>query len=227
MRTILLLLVSLSLLFGEIPNFSSYNPVNQASNKQISYEDMINYLKNSNDANNFMALGIIYANGIPEKDSEGKTLSPDPILAQKYLLDSYHMGNVRALTILGGLLALNKNMRKLDPNFKLSEKYLKEAIKKGDLEAYSLLSNTYFLQNKFQKGLNTLITAANLGDANAQFMLAVLLKTGLKYKNKYVIKKDAKAAEYFLNKACNNPHKSNRIKNLCFNSKYVIIGQKK
>jgi TPR repeat protein len=122
------------------------------NSEKVIYKDMLEYLKNSNDANQLMILGSLYVNGSTEPDSIGETIKADPILAEKYLLKSYELGNIRSLTILGGFILLNERMRKIDPDLKKAEELLSKSFYGGDLEAGTLLANLISKKKFIKKG---------------------------------------------------------------------------
>jgi len=191
--------------------------------EKVIYTDMISYLSKSNDPEQLMILGSLYASGSKDKDSIGEIFPNNPYLAQKYLLEAANKGKYRALTILGGFILLKDNMRILDPSLKKTEKYLLNAFYAGDLEAGTLLSNLYFQKNEPEKAINILYITSDKNDSNAQLALAILFKDGLYLNGKEYIMKDLKSAEYYLNLACNNPNKSEKVNNFCFNNKTINI----
>jgi TPR repeat protein len=195
--------------------------------EQIIYKDMLTYLKKSNDADQLMILGSLYASGSKEKDSVGDTIPQNPYLAKKYLLQAANMGKYRALTILGGFILLKENMRILDPNLIDTEKYLLNAFQAGDIEAGSLLSNLYFQKNEPNKAIEILYISADKQDSSSQLALAIIFKEGLFINQEQIIKKDLKSANYYLTLACNNNNKTKKVEDFCFNNKKIEISSTK
>ena len=229
MKFLLLLFIFLNSLFAtqslqSLTNKSfSDKPSSQEEPVKMVYKDMLAFLENSQDSNQLLILGSIYVNGTTEADSVGDTIKKDPFLAENYLLKAINKGNIKALSVLAGFYMFHEDMRKLDPKLKKAEEYLKEAYKKGDNEASTLLSTLYFEKEIPDKGLEMLFNASNKQDANADIALAFIFKDGLIVKQKQIIKADMPTAEFYLNKACSNKNKSEKINNLCFNSNYVSI----
>lgn len=192
--------------------------------EMIIYKDMLSYLKQSKNANQLMVLGSLLAIGTNEPDSLGEIIKSDPIQAEFYMVESAKMGNIRAYSILGGLFLMNENMRKVDKNLNLSEKYLLLGYENGDKEAGVLLANLYIEKNKQKEGLNLLFELANQKDSNAQLGLALLFKNGLSTEDgKQVVQRNLDSANYYLNLACTNEIKSDKIKTFCFESKSVEV----
>lgn len=193
----------------------------KGKNEPLVYKDMLSFLKNSHNAEQLMILGSLYANGTTKKDSLGEIIPIDIILAKKYLIKSAEMGNNRALTILGGLILFKKEMNKLDPKLKLAEKYLRFAFDSGDNEAAPLLSNILFRKNKNQEAIEVLVLSSNRGDSTSQLALAFLFKQGFKGANGFEVKSNIKLAEKYLNEACLNENRSDKVKKTCMSSKFV------
>jgi TPR repeat protein len=217
-KIISILLLSITFVFGN--NLAMDN--NENKEEKLVYKDMLAYLSMSNDNTQFAVLGSLYATGTTVKDSNGDIIKQDIFLAEKYLLKSANMGNYHSLTILAGFIILNENMRKLDPDLIKAEDYLKKSYKANDLSAGLLLSNIYFTKESYKKGLNILLECASKNDADAQLALALLFKDGMADKNgKMIFDKNIKTAEFYLNKACTNENKSDKVKDMCYNNPYI------
>lgn len=218
-KIITVLLLSITIVFGS--NLSLDNN-NDNKEEKLVYKDMLSYLSMSNDNTQFSVLGSLYATGTNIKDSNGDIIKQDIFLSEKYLLKSANMGNYHSLTILSGFILLNENMRKLDPNLIKTEDYLKKAYNRGDLSAGILLSNLYFTKDSYKNGLSILLECASKNDADAQLALALLFKDGMADKNgKIIFEKNIKTAEFYLNKACTNENKSDKVKDMCYNNPYI------
>lgn len=229
MKFFMFLLITLNSLFAiqNLQSFAGSSLSDKSSSQEepvkMVYKDMLAFLENSQDPNQLLILGSIYVNGTTEQDSVGDTIKKDPFLAESFLLKAINKDNIKALSVLAGFYMFNEDMRKLDPKLQKAEKYLKEAYKKGDNEASTLLSTLYFEKEMPDKGLEMLFSASNKNDSNADMALAFIFKDGLIVKNKQIIKVDIPTAEFYLNKACSNKNKSEKINNLCFNSNYISI----
>ena len=222
-KQIFLLLFGLNtILFGSLGGFLPKENLNAQNEPVTVYKDMLAYLEvvGKDDSKQLIVLGSLYAAGTNIPDSTGAIIEQDIFKAEKYLLKSANMGNPRALTILSGFILTNNNMRKLDPNLEKTEKYLNKAFQK-DLPAGTLLANLYFEKGFFDKAIDKLFETASLGDSSAEFALALLLKQGLTIEDKTYIKKDDKLAEMYLNKACLNKFKNQKLKDICSNSDMV------
>jgi len=227
--TIFILLFSTSLLaFGNPSGFqnisstalqngiSSYTTEASSKGKsKISYSEMINFLKKSEDPKKIMVLGILYSQDSVTPDDYGEIIHHNIELSKKYLLNAYQLGEVRALTILAGLILYNDNMAKLDPKLELTEKYLEESYSKGDNEAGLLLATTKILKMKYQEGIKLLLSIKN--DPEADLSLAIIFKKGIYSEklNKMVVLPNDKLANYYLNKACTAENKSDYVNNFC------------
>jgi len=200
---------------------------NEKGKEKLSYKELISFLKSSNDKDKIMILGILYSTDSNEPDSYGEYIKADRYLAQKYLLQSYRMGNSKALSMLGGLIFYNDNMAKLDPKLEKAEEYLSTAFKEGEFESGLILANVQLVKGEYAKGIQTLLYLANQGDASAQMELAFIFQKGIfsKENNKMVIEPDRDMALIFLNKACKNESKSEKITSFCY-SKYIKIENK-
>lgn len=191
--------------------------------EKIIYKDMLAYMLMTNDPSQYLALGSLYATGSSIKDSTGAVIKQDIFLAEKYLLKAANMGNNHALTVLGGFILLNNKMQELDPKLIKAEGYLNKAYKSGDLSAGVLLSNLYFSKNNYIKGLEKLTECAERKDSSAQLALALLFKEGMAdSKGKIIFEKNMRTAEFYLNKACTNEHKSEKVMNFCSDDKLTI-----
>jgi len=220
MKYILIMIMSITFLFGE--GLSLEKKDSDTNKEKIIYKDMISYLKNSNDANQFIVLGSLYANGTEEKDALGQKIEIDIFLAEKYLLKSAEMGNIRALSVLGGLILIKEEMRKLDPKLIKAEHYLTTAFKNGDFQAGTILSDLYFEKNDNEKAIAILFESAEGHDSNAELGLAILFQKGLIKNNKRIIKRDSNLAIMYLNRACKNENKSEKVIKICKDPKYVL-----
>jgi TPR repeat protein len=209
MKLILLSLLASYQLFAAAPESANAEPV------KISYDEMFSYMEGSNNDTQFAALGALYATGSTIKDDNGKTIKQDIFLAEKYLLKSANMGNIRSLTMLGNFIILNKEMRKLDPKMIKAEKYLQTAYAKGDSSACVVLSNLYFLKKDSKKGLSTLTECAAKNNSDAQLAMAILFKENMTINGENLVKQNLKTANFYLNKACNNKNKSDRVSKFC------------
>lgn len=222
MKYIFLILLSALYLSANSIGLKKESPQSEKENFMV-YKDMLAYLENSKDSTQLVALGTIYVNGIVEPDSTGAIVKKDPYIAESYFLKAIKRGNVKALSILSGFYLYNQDMRKLDPELKKAEQYLKEAYTKGDMESSVLLSNVYFEKNKHKEGVEVLLNASSNNDSGADLALAFLFKDGLFNNGEIIVKKDLSIAEHYLNKACSNKDKSDKVKELCFNNKEIHI----
>lgn len=194
--------------------------------EKVIYKDMLSYLKNSDNTDQLMVAGTLLITGTNIPDSVGDIIKSDPLLGESYLIKSAKLGNIRAYSILGGLYFMNENMKPFDKSYELAEKYLKLGFESGDTEAGVLLSNLYLEKEEFEKGLSLLFKLANT-DSNAQLGLAILFKNGLyNKKGESVIVRNIDSANQYLNLACNNSVKSEKIKNFCFDTKNIIFNKK-
>lgn len=200
--------------------------VNQLKKEQgktkFSYKQLIDFLKRSNDKNKIMILGILYSNDSDTPDDYGEYIKADPQLAEHYLLQSYRMGNPKALAILGGLILFNDYMAKLDPKLENAEKYLITAYKEGIQESGLILAHLYLVKEEYQKAIQLLLSLANRGDSSAQLQLALIFNKGVvsAKTKKMEIEPDHNLAEQFLNQACHNEKKSDYVREFCY-SKFV------
>jgi TPR repeat protein len=215
MKYLLALLLSIQL-FAALPAAN-----NQDEQVKVYYPEMLEYMNNSNNDTQFAALGALYATGSTIKDDHGNIIKQDIFLAEKYLLKSGNMGNIRSLTMLANFIILNKEMRRLDPTLTKSEKYLKTAYAKGDLSACVILSNLYFQKNDGKNGLSTLTECAAKNNADAQLAMAILFKDNININGKPLVKTNVKTADFYLNKACNNSLKSDNVNSFCSKSGIV------
>lgn len=199
------------------------NNNNQEVKEKVNYTEMISYLKNSDVSQNMVALGTIYANGVDTPDDIGQTVEPDPILAEKYFLKAIEMKDEKASSILGGLYFYNDNMKKLDQDGNKALFHLKNAFELGNPEVASILSDVLFRKNMYKEGVKVLLIGDEKGDSSSQFTLAISFKKGLRDDSgEYVIQKDDRVAEYYLNKSCLNENKTKKIHDLCYNNKDYI-----
>lgn len=219
MKIILFLILITSYIFAvgftEItaPTVEKYKEQNQ----KLSYSEMLAYLKNSNDKEKLMVLGVLYSKTSDTPDDFGEYIKVDTALAQKYLLKAYEMGNFKSIGILGALIMYNDDMAKLDPKLVKAEKYLETAYGKGVQNVGIILANAQLIRGKYKVGLNTLFKLSEKGDSSAQLQLALIMQKGMfsKEQNKMVIQRDPQAAEMFLNKACNNENKDDKVREFC------------
>lgn len=231
-KIIFLLILIQNLLFGfDINGINALNTMdNKSSDKKedlVIYKDMLNYMKNSDNADQLMVLGTLLITGTNIPDSTGEIIKADPIEGESYLIKSAKLGNIRAYSILGGLYFMNENMKPLDKNYELAEKYLKLGFESGDTETGVLLSNLYIEKESYEKGISLLFDLANKKDSNAQLGLAILFKNGLyNSKGEAILNKNMDSANQYLNLACNNSVKSEKIKNFCFDSKNINFNKK-
>jgi len=223
-KILLISILSISTLFA-----SSLSPINidkmkesqineyKEGKEKISYKDMIAFLKASNDKNKMLILGVLYSKDSDKPDDYGYSIKADPLLAMKYILKSYEMGNKKALVILSGLILYNDNMAKLDKDLSKAKKYLIQAKKDNTENAQYMLGLVEILRGEYEEGLQEMIQAANNGDSTAQLQVALILQKGIysQEKNKMVIQPERKLAEYFLNKACHNDNKSEKVVEFC------------
>lgn len=218
-KLLILILLSLTCYANDMLNLSKET---SSDNEKVIYKDMLAYLVASKNKSQLVVAGSLYATGSNIKDSNGDIIKQNIFLAEKYLLESANLGNHNALTILGGFIIINPEMRKLDPKLIKTEKYLLTAYSKGDSAAGVLLSSVYFEKENYIKGQHILTNCANNGNSEAQFALALLYKDGMKdKKNNIVINKNMKIAESFLNKACSNENKTDKIQKICSNANLV------
>jgi len=231
-KIISILLISVSVLFSDILN--STNPINmdtqinssmneyKEKNKKekLSYKELIAYLKVSNDKNKILILGVLYSTDSDKPDDYGEYIKADPILAKKYILKAYELGNKKALSILAGLIFYNDNMAKLDPKLEDAEKYLKQSLKEGVFESEIILGNVQLVKGKYQEGISTLVKSANRGDSSSQLQLALIFHKGIysQEKDSMVVYSDKKVAEFYLNKACTNEKKSDQVRDFCYSN---------
>ena len=178
-----------------------------------------------------MILGILYSKGSQNKDDFGEEIDQDIALSEKYLRLSAQKGNYMALTVLGGLILYNEDMRRLDPELIQTQKDLELSYGKGVLEAGVLLTTTLFEKKEWKKGLKILIDASSKGDSVAQLQTALIFKQGLKDGNdkenkEFIIKPKEEVALYYLNLACSNEKKNKKVKEFCFNKENISIERK-
>jgi len=233
MKKILLLIILISNLFSfdltsniKTPDtFSTINSFKENSKKEkFSYDDLIAFLKASNDKNKILILGVLYANDSEKPDDFGKYIKADPILAKKYILQSYKMGNKDALAILSGLILYNDKMSILDKDLSETKKMLIQSEKDGNIKGILLLAITELLRGEYDDGISTLIKAANMNDASAQLELAIIYQKGIYSEKlkKMVISPNRDVAEFYLNQACTNENKSDKVREFCYSPEIII-----
>lgn len=229
MKIIRLMYIILIISFYNLNAFdlgSLENSKESQKEEKVIYKDMLSYLKNSDNTDQLMVVGTLLITGTNIPDSVGDIIKPEPLLGESYLIKSAKLGNIRAYSILGGLYFMNENMKPFDKNYELAEKYLKLGFESGDTEAGVLLSNLYLEKEEFEKGLSLLFKLAHT-DSNAQLGLAILFKNGLyNKKGESIIVRNIDSANQYLNLACNNSVKSEKIKNFCFDTKNIIFNKK-
>ncbi len=228
-KILLVLSFCSTILFGfDINNINSIDSKSSEKKEDlVIYKDMLSYLQNSENTDQLMVVGTLLITGTDIPDSTGEIIKPDPLVGEKYLIKSAKLGNIRAYSILGGLYFMNENMKPLDKNYEFAEKYLKLGFENGDTEAGVLLSNLYLEKENYEKGISLLFDLANKKDSNAQLGLAILFKNGLYNKNgEAVLNKNIASANQYLDLACNNSNKSEKIKNFCFDSKNIVFNKK-
>jgi len=228
-------LYSMNFLSGN--SFDIQNEINKAqsqkgkNNQKFSYKDLVEFLKNSDDPQQTMILGILYSKGSDKTDDFGEKMEKDIVKSEKYLRLSASKGNYLALAMLGGLVLYNEDMRRLDPDLNQTLIDLQTAYDNGEVEAGVLLATTLFEKKQWKKGLQVLIDASNKGDSVAQLQLALIFKQGLKdgrekESKNWIVKPKEEVALYYLNKACSNEKKNKKVKEFCFNKKNITIERK-
>lgn len=193
--------------------------------EKFSYKELISFLKNSNDKKKLMILGALYASDSKEPDSYGEYIKADPALAMKYLLKSYKLGESDALVVLSGLILYNDKMSVLDRDLSKIKQYLKQAKKEHVKSASLLLGITELLRSEYEEGISELVFAANkLNDSSAQLELALIFQKGIysQKEGRTVVETDRNLAEYYLNKACTNEEKSDKVNEFCNSSRVII-----
>lgn len=217
-----------SLGFSGIDTKTTINKYKQDTKKEkLSYTELLAFLKNSNDKNKIMILGVLYSHDSDKPDDYGNTIKADPVLAKQYLLESYKMGKKESLVILAGLTLYNDNMAKLDPKLDYAKKILIKSQKEGVKKGVILLAIVELIRGEYEEGLKSMTLSANSGDSSAQLELALIYQKGIfsEKEKKLVIKPERNVAEFYLNKACNNPIKADKVKEFCY-SKSVLISNK-
>jgi len=200
----------------EIENYKNHN-----QKEKFSYSEMISFLKNSKNKNKLMILGVLYAQRSDKPDDYGVYIEADPALSLKYIMKSYHMGNKEALVILAGLILYNDNMAKLDMNLDKTKNILIKAKNENTKSAEFMLALVELLRKEYEIGVKDMVIAAENGDASAQLEAALIFQKGIaKSKNskEYIIKPQRDLSEYYLNKACTNENKSDKITEFCNSS---------
>jgi len=230
MKFLILLIVFFLHLEGSSFNLSQGNILNTDTKKEskISYNEMIRYMIQSNDPSQLFGVGVIYMNGIEDKDDSGLSISVDLEKALYYFNTSINKGYKKGNAIVGAFYLYNKNLSKISNSENSAEIYLKKAIAANDISAYIYLSDLYNRQDKVEESINVLMLGANQNDATAQLMVAYMYNNGVynEKSKKQLIYKNEKNALFFLNKACSNKNKSEKVKKTCFNSKEVIVESK-
>lgn len=221
MKLILLFISFSVLLFSSSIDLGVEKEVDSFKSKKeiFSYNELLSYLRHSNDKNKIMILGILYANDSEKPDDLGEYIKADPQLVFKYLLKSYNMGNTRALSILGSLILYNDNVALLDPKLDKAKEYLiKSTEEEGDIEASIILANVLLIRKEYDYAIDILKKASEQGDASASMQLAMIYAKGLYSEEleKMVIIKNYDAANFFLNRACSSSKKSDAIKEVCY-----------
>jgi len=226
MKYIFLLLFSINIFASSfsgsiIGNKEIENYKDQNQNQKFSYSEMISFLKKSNDKNKIMILGVLYTQRSDKPDDYGEYIEADPALALKYIMKSYEMGNKEALVILSGLILYNDNMAKLDKDLSKTKSMLVKAKGENTKSAEFMLALVELLRKEYQSGVEDMVTAAENGDASAQLEAALIFQKGIakgKNSKEYIIKPQRDLSEYYLNKACTNEHKSDKITQFCNSS---------
>lgn len=198
-----------------VPNFA--NPGGALNEKQpMVYKDMIEYMKQSNNAQQYAALGGLYAFGAAEPDSTGATVQQDTQLAEKYLLKSAELGNKDAYAILGSIFYFHiGDMAK-------GEKYLKTAFDKGDMESGVVLADLLGATSRQKQSVQLLSQLAEKRVASAELSLAFVFKDGMLDDNAtMIVAPNMKTAEFYLTRACTNQRASDKVREFCNNPALV------
>jgi len=226
MKLIFLFIMSTSLFGFGLESQTSNSP---QKNNKVSYTQMISLMELSKDPEQTFGIGVLYMNGIKDKDDYGQVLQKDLNKALFYFDKSINDGYLKGYGMVGGLLLYNKNLKEIKGSDKLSKKYLTKAIAVGDRSAYVYLADLYTRNNDFQKAIDVLMTGANSHDSTSQYMIAKFYHEGLvdPMNKKQLVFKDEKKALYFLNLACSNNSKTEKLQKMCFNSKYVTTEELK
>lgn len=201
----------------DFPGLGNNNPLSKSeNNKPMVYKDMLAFFAQSNNPEQLAAIGALYAVGTNEPDSTGDIIEPNPALAEKYLLESAKLGNIKAYGILGGLFFLQPNMRQHDADHKKARTYLEKAMSLNDYESGIILSNLYIEAKEEKKAIDLLLLLDQKNDSSAQLSLALFYNKGIYSElGKPILKRDQKVAEYFLTRACLNPKQDQNVKMFC------------
>jgi len=204
----------------------------RTKNKIATKEDylaIIKFLKERNSFNDNIILGSIYAYGIWGKNKK-VLISADPNKAYYYFLKSYKQGYDKALLYLVGVLLNNELMHeKIDPTYKLAYKYISMYLKKHPTDPNGLFWKVMIDAriNKFNEMVNILMKlATKYHNSDAQLTLALIFLNGLYSNHGVIVDSNIDTANYFLNMACTNQNKSQKVKMFCSNSNIVEKEQK-
>jgi len=183
-----------------------------------NYRTMIYYYSHSNDPKDWFALGVVYLFGINIPDKTGKIIKPDIKKAEYWLIRATKDRFYPAGIMLASFYMYNSKYS-TPKNLKKAEKILQYLVDNGYYEAVTYLADCYKLEKKYNKFIDTLQMGDQFHNANAQLALALLYYYGLKNNHKIIVSRNYQAANYYLTKACTNPHKTKIVANFC-NPKY-------
>lgn len=216
---LIVFLVSSGFSFNMDGEKEDYIPISQKK-----YSEIINYLETEGkkgSGESYFYLSQFYLNGSPDKDKDGVSIEKNIDIAEDYLIKSSETYPLGAMT-LGGLYLYNPEFIIKENNIEKSKKYLEIAINNGLFEAHTLLADIYFnFTGEAEKAIESLSIAAENNVATAQYALAVIYNKGLKSETINIEKNDLISSRY-LTDACENPKKTQKITDLCFNNQLVV-----
>ncbi len=211
--------VSLSFSFDMNKEKEDYIPISQKK-----YSEIINYLEGEGkkgDGESYFYLSQFYINGSPEKDKDGVSIEKNIDIAEDYLIKSSETYPLGAMT-LGGLYLYNQDFIIKENNIEKALKYLQKAIDSGLLEAHTLMADIYFnFIGDAEKAIESLTIASSNNIATAQYALAVIYNSGLT-SEKITIEKNQMISSKYLTDACENPKKTQKLIDICYNNQLII-----
>lgn len=203
------------------------DPNIKEENKNKTYNELIPYLKSSNNGELYFYLASIYLNGSNIPDSEGNTVEKDTNEAIYWYEMAIKKGYPYASAVLGSLYLYHEDFIVRENNIELAEKYLIKSIEDEIYESYTPLADIYFnYKGDAKTAVRFLFAGAEKNIATAQYGLAVIYNTGLK-SDAYNIEKNELISIKYLTKACMNPKKTKQIKNICTNPNIISKEQVK
>lgn len=227
-KFIISLALTSSILFANIglENLSVNSIMNQQNSakedkkeEEKTYASLINSLKSSSSGEYTMYLAVIYLNGISEPDSQGETVPQNIDLAIKYFEKSISLEYYQASAILGSLYIFDPRFMVKEDNVAKAKHYLNLALEKEVYESTMALANIYFYYEKdIAKALEYLHLGASKNIATAELALATLYGYGSK---ELGIEKNEFIGNQFLEKACKNKNKTDKVEEFCNSDKVL------